>query len=73
MPRLSHDFGALPKGFVPNAVAGLDLRTEAGCAAARLRMATSLARSLKADTLVRCCRALGMRHVTTGRAMAEIG
>jgi hypothetical protein len=61
----------LPRHFVPDAVAGLDLRTEAGCTAARLRMATDLARSLKADTLIRCCRAAGIRHVTTGHQAAH--
>ena len=65
------ELAVLPRLFAPDAVAGLDLKTEAGCAAARLRMATELARSLKADTLIRCCRAAGIRHVTTGHQAAH--
>lgn len=71
MRRLHHDLAALPQGFVPEAVAGLDLRTEAGCAAARLRLATNLARCLKAETLMRCCRALGIQHITSGHQAAH--
>jgi hypothetical protein len=69
--RSPGELAVLPRHFVPDAVAGLDVHTEAGCAAARLRMATNLARSLKADTLIRCCRAAGIRHVTTGHQAAH--
>jgi hypothetical protein len=69
--RTSHDLAALPRSFVSDAVAGLNLQTEAGCASARLRMATDLARSLKADTLIQVCRALRIRHVVTGHQAAH--
>ena len=69
--RTTHELAVLPRMFVPDATAGLDLKTEAGCSAARLRMATDLARGLKADTLIRCCRAAGIRHVTTGHQAAH--
>ena len=69
--RSPGELAVLPRFFIPDAVAGLDLMTETGCAAARLRMATDLARSLKADTLIRCCRVAGIRHVTTGHQAAQ--
>ena len=69
--RSSYELAMLPRSFVPDAVAGLHLQTEADCTSARLRMATELARSLKADTLIRCCRAAGIRHVSTGHQAAH--
>ena len=68
--RPLHDLAALPRLFVPDAVAGLDVETTTGCATARLRMATDLARSLQADILLRCCRAAGIRHVIQGHQAA---
>ena len=47
------------------------MATDAGRSAARLRVATSLARNLKASTLVASCRANGIRHITTGVAAAH--
>ncbi len=47
------------------------MSTDAGRSAARIRMAADLARCLKANTLVSCCRANGIKHITTGRAAAH--
>lgn len=69
MRPLKH-LASLPRLFVHDAVAGLDVETTTGCATARLRMATNMARSLQADILLRCCRVAGIRHVTQGHQAA---
>jgi hypothetical protein len=46
----------------------LDVSTDAGRAAARLRVAYHLSRNLLANTLVKACRANGIRHICTGPA-----
>ncbi|MDO9714026.1 hypothetical protein [Paracraurococcus lichenis] len=61
---------ALSRAHVPAAIAGLDLQTEEGCIAARLRLATSLARSRTTEALLCTCRVLGMRHVAQGHQAA---
>lgn len=72
MTMLSRDeLAALPRTFLTDAVKGLDLTTETGRAAARLRVATDLARSMKAATLLKACRANGIRHVTAGHQAAH--
>jgi hypothetical protein len=67
----SAELVALPATFLPNAAKGLDLTTPAGRDAARLRLATNLARNLLADTLLAACRANRIRHVRTGHAAAH--
>jgi hypothetical protein len=69
--RTAQQLAVLPLAFVPDAVAGLNVQTDEGCAAARLRLATDLAGSLKASTLISVCRALGIRHVTQGHQAAH--
>jgi hypothetical protein len=69
--RTRAELAALPRLFVPDAVDGLDVSTESGLAAARLRLAVDLSRSLKASTLVAVCRAHGLRHISTGVAAAH--
>ncbi|MCB4825496.1 hypothetical protein [Roseicella aerolata] len=70
MPMLSRAvLASLPAKYLPTA--GADLTTEAGCAAARLRMAAALSRSVEGTTLLQCCRAKGLRHVCTELAAAH--
>lgn len=69
--RLRDDLRFLPPGCAAEATAGLDLTTGAGRAAARLRVATRLARRLTDATLLAACRARGLRHVSTGVAAAH--
>ncbi|MDO9713640.1 hypothetical protein [Paracraurococcus lichenis] len=61
---------ALSRAHVPAAIAGLDIQTEEGCIAARLRLAASFARSLTVEALLAICRVLGMRHVAQGHQAA---
>ncbi len=65
------ELAALPRTFLDNAVEGLDLTTEAGRTTARLRVATDLARCLKAATLLKACRANGLRHIGTAHQAAH--
>ena len=72
MTLLSRDeLVALPTTFLPRAAAGLNLTVEADRAIARIRLATALAKNLLADTLVRACRAHGIRHIRTGHQAAH--
>src|SRR4051812_6899924 len=72
MTMLSREqLAALPRTFLDDAVQGLDLTTETGRTAARLRVATDLARCLKAATLLKACRANGIRHITAGHQAAH--
>lgn len=61
----------LPRNCTVEAIAGLGLATDAGRRAARLRVATRLARRLTDATLLAACRARGLRHVSTGVAAAH--
>ena len=72
MPLLSPaELQALPQTFAASAGAGLDLSTDTGRDAARIRMAADLVRCLKAPTLRRACRANGLPFVRTGSAAAR--
>jgi hypothetical protein len=72
MTLLSRDeLAALPATFLPNAAKGLDLTCADDRAAARLRLATALARALLSDTLVRACRIHGIKHVRSGHQAAN--
>lgn len=72
MTMLSREqLAALPRAFLDDAVKGLDLTTETGRATARLRVATDLARHLKAATLVKACRLNGIRHISSGHQAAH--
>ncbi|MDO9712381.1 hypothetical protein [Paracraurococcus lichenis] len=62
---------ALSRAHVPAAIAGLDLQTEQGCTAARLRLATSFACAMTTEALLCTCRVLGMQHVAQGHQAAH--
>jgi hypothetical protein len=63
--------GDVPRLYAVDAVAGLDLRIAAHRARARLRVAVDLSRGLRETTLIRVCRAHGLRHIANGVAAAH--
>ena len=51
--------------------ATIGFTAETDCAAARLKLATDLARTLTADALIKACRAAGIRHVVSAHQGAH--